>query len=193
MIIIKFIDGKPELTFEVSTIKKAVLKAIELDNSLTGADLTGSNLTGSNLRDADLTGANLRGANLRDADLTGANLRDADLRGADLRGANLTGANLTGANLRDADLRGADLTGADLRGADLTGADLDFSCWPLWCFSLKVKIDKRLFCQLLYHTIRAGRSVDDDEVKALLNSESIINLANQFHRVKECGKIEANK
>lgn len=93
---------------------------------------------------------------------------------------------LRGANLHEADLRGANLSWADLRGADL-----DFSCWPLWCGSLNVKIDKRIFCQLLYHTLRAGQSIDDPEVKRLFEIPEIVNLANKFHRVEECGKIEA--
>lgn len=71
-------------------------------------------------------------------------------------GADLFGADLLGANLHDANLRGADLLGANLRGANLRGADLDYSCWPLWCGSLDVKIDKHIFCQLLYHTLRGG-------------------------------------
>ena len=103
-----------------------------------------------------------------------ANLRDADLRGADLHGA---------------DLRGAELSWAELSWADLRGADVDFSCWPLWCGSINVKIDKRIFCQLLYHTLRAGQSVDDPEVKRLFEIPEIVNLANQFHLVDECGKL----
>ncbi len=81
-------------------------------------------------------------------------------------------------------------SGANLRGANLQGADVDFSCWPLWCGSLNVKIDKRIFCQLLYHTLRVGKSVDDPEVKKLFEIPELVNLANQFHRVDECGKIE---
>lgn len=81
-------------------------------------------------------------------------------------------------------------SGADLRGADLRGADVDFSFWPLWCGSLDAVIDKRIFCQLLYHTMRAGKSVDDPEVKRLFDIPEVVNLANQFHRVDECGKIE---
>ena len=126
-----------------------------------------------------------RGANLRGADLSGSNLRGADLTRSNLTGANLTRANLTGANLREADLTSADLTVANLREADI-----DFSCWPLWCGSLDVKIDKRIFCQLLYHTLRAGKSVDDPEVKRLFEIPEIVDLANQFHWVDECGEIE---
>jgi len=132
------------------------------------------------LREADLRKADLREADLREADLNGANLRWADLRSADLREADLNGADLFGANLR----------WANLREADLRGADVDFSCWPLWCGSLDVKIDKRIFCQLLYHALRAGQSVDDPEVKRLFEIPKVVNLANKFHRVDECGKIE---
>ena len=114
----------------------------------------------------------------------------ADLNWADLRRANLREADLSGADLREADLSGADLSEADLRGADLSGADVDFSCWPLWCGSLNVKIDKRIFCQLLYHTLRAGKSVDDPEVNRLFEIPEVVHLANRFHRVDECGEIE---
>ena len=120
----------------------------------------------------------------------GADLRWADLRWADLCGADLRRANLRGANLRGANLFGANLSRANLFGANLQVADVDFSCRPLWCGSLNVKIDKRIFCQLLYHTLRAGQSVDDPEVKRLFEIPEIVNLANQFHRVDECGKIE---
>ena len=110
-----------------------------------------------------------------------ANLRGADLREADLRGANLWRANLRGANLR-----GAHLWGTDLREADLRGADLDYSCWPLWCGSLDVRVCKWIAAQLAYHFCRLD--CDDPEVIAAQNA--IIPLANQFHRADECGKLE---
>lgn len=99
-------------------------------------------------------------------------------------------ANLNRANLRYADLRYANLRGAYLRDTRLYGVDLDYSCLPLWCGSLKAKIDKRVFCQLLYHTLRAGQSVDDPEVKKLFSISEVVALANQFRRVKECGVIK---
>ena len=137
---------------------------------------------------ANLRGANLRGANLRDANLDGADLRDANLRDANLRGANLRGADLRGANLRGANLCDANLRGANLRGADLRGASLDYGCWPLWCGSLDVTIDKRIFAQLAYHLCRTV--CDDPEVQEA--QRSLRRIANQFHRVNECGRIGAD-
>ena len=115
-----------------------------------------------------------------------ANLREADLRGADLREADLRGANLREADLRGADLWEANLWEANLRGADLREADLDYSCWPLWCGSLDVRVCKRIAAQLAYHFCRLD--CDDQEVIAAQNA--IIPLANQFHRADDCGKLE---
>ena len=145
------------------------------------ADLCGANLRGASLQEADLCGANLCGANLQ-----GANLQGADLQGADLRGADLRGANLQRADLREANLRGANLQRADLREANLREANLDYSCWPLWCGSLDVRVCKRIAAQLAYHFCRLD--CDDPEVIAAQNA--LIPLANQFHRVDECGKLE---
>jgi uncharacterized protein YjbI with pentapeptide repeats len=160
------------------------------------ADLRGANLRRADLRDADLRGANLRRADLRDANLRGANLRRADLRdanlsgadlsGADLRRADLFGADLFGADLRDANLRGADLRRANLRRADLRRADLDFSCWPLWCGGLAVKVCKRIAVQLAYHFCK----LDCDDPEYIAARNAILDFANQFHRVGECGKLE---
>ena len=106
------------------------------------------------------------------------------------RKISLSEADLSFADLRRADLSKADLRFADLRFADLRGADLDYGSWPLWCGSLSVKIDKKIFCQLLYHVVRAGQSVDNEEVRKFLDLPEVIRLANQFHRAKECGEIK---
>ena len=116
---------------------------------------------------------------------------DYDLRGADLSRTNLShtdlkGAVLNGAILKGAVLRGAILNGAALRGADLRGADLDYSCYPLWCGSLHLKADKRLACQLAYHLC----SLQCDDADYIKMRNSILDFANQFHRVEECGKLE---
>lgn len=111
--------------------------------------------------------------------------RRADFRGADLRHANLRGADLTGADFRGADLRYANLYGANLWNADFRGADIDYSCWPLWCGSLNVKVDRRIFCQLAYHLCRV--IVDDDDCKEA--QLMLGRLANEFHRAAECGRV----
>ena len=143
------------------------------------------------LLDFDLRGANLRGADLRGANLRGANLCDADLYHADLRGANLCDANLRNADLRNADLRGANLCDANLRNADLCDADLrganiDYACWPLWCGSLGVKVDVRIARQLAYHLC----ALDCDDPEYIKARNAILDFANQFHRVQECGILE---
>lgn len=74
----------------------------------------------------------------------------------------------------------------DLRGANLRGADLDCSCYPLWCGSLNLKADKRLACQLAYHLC----SIQCDDADYIKMRNSILDFANQFHRVCECGKLE---
>ena len=118
-----------------------------------------------------LRGANLSGAGLHGADLCRAGLSDADLHGA----------NLSDANLSDADLSDANLSDANLRRADLSGADIDFSCWPLWCGSFDVKVDKRIVCQLAYHFCKLD--CDDPEVIAAQNDLTL--LANQSHIIEK--------
>ena len=133
------------------------------------------------LRYADFSNTNLSNIDLGDTRLRGINLSDADFSDADLRGANLRGANLSGA-----DLSGADLDGANLNGANLNGANLDYSCYPLSCGSLHIKADKRLACQLAYHLC----SIQCDDADYIKMRNSILDFANQFHRVDECGKLE---
>ena len=117
----------------------------------------------------------------------------ADLRGADLCDANLYGADLRSADLYGADLYGADLRSADLCDADLYGANLDYSCLPLWCGGLDINIDDRIAVQILYHLVRnvIGSINTSPEIKTLLSSNEIIAAANQFHRVNECGLLDA--
>ena len=143
---------------EVLKLLKRGRKQAILDYDLKGADLSGADLKGANLKGADLSGANLMEANLRDTNLINTDLSGADLRGADLRGANL-------------------------RGANLNGADLDYSCYPLWCGSLYIKADKRLACQLAYHLC----SIQCDDADYIKMRNSILDFANQFHRVREGG------
>ena len=75
---------------------------------------------------------------------------------------------------------------ANLQGANLRKANIDYSCWPIWCGSLDVKVDKRIAVQLAYHFCR----LDCDDPEYLAMREAMKDFANQFHRVDECGEIE---
>jgi hypothetical protein len=70
--------------------------------------------------------------------------------------------------------------------ADLTRANLDFSCWPLWCGSKGVKVDKRIACQLIAHV--CVLDCDDPEVKKA--QKYLMKLARQSHRAKELGLVK---
>ena len=111
---------------------------------------------------------------------------DYNLRGADLSHTDLSYTDLSYTDLSHTDLNGAVLNGAVLKGADLRGADLDYSCYPLSCGSLHLKADKRLACQLAYYL--CSLQCDDSDYIKMRNS--ILDFANQFHRVCECGKLE---
>ena len=139
----------------------------------------------ASLSHADLRGASLRYANLSHADLSGADLSDADLRDANLKYANLRDADLKYANLRD-----ADLTDADLRGANLRDANLDYSCLPLWCGSLEAHFDDRQLVQIAYHLVKAGLQSKNASEETKTELSKLIDFANKFHRVDECGEIK---
>ena len=126
------------------------------------------------------------------ANLKGANLERANLKWANLKWANLEGANLEGANLKWANLKWANLKGANLEGANLKGANLDYSAFPLWCGGLDVHIDDRQATQLLYHLVRnvLYSKNTSKAMKKICRIKSLVNQANKFHRVDECGKIE---
>ena len=152
------------------------------------ADLWNANLWNANLRNVDLRNTNLRNADLRNADLQNAdlwnaNLWSADLRNANLRNANLRNANLQYANLQYADLWNANLRNADLRNTNLRNADIDYSCWPLWCGSNKVKIDRKIFIQLLSHL--AMVNVNDKDCEKIIQLKLVQNLISEFHHKNE--------
>ena len=166
---------------------------------LSGADLRGADLSGADLRRATLSGATLSWATLSGADLSGATLSVADLSGADLRratlsGATLSGADLSGAGLSEADLSGADLrratlSGAGLSEADLSGADLDYSCWPLWCGSNGVIVDRKIAAQLAAHFC----VLDCDDPDYLKAREAILEFAKTSHRAQDLGLLEVKE
>ena len=125
----------------------------------------------ADLQNANLRNADLRGANLRGADLWGANLRGADLWSADLQGADLQNADLRNADLWGADFQNADLWGADLQNADLRNANLDFSSGiPFRCGGTKIKGDRRLFAQMVFHLTRQDWQELSEQEQTWLNA-----------------------
>ena len=117
----------------------------------------------------------------------------AYLRGANLRGADLWRANLRGANLQDAYLQNANLRGANLQDADLRGANLDYSCWPLWCGSLKAHIDDRIGIQLLYHAVSSILYSKYTSKWLKKGVSCVVWICNKFHRMAECGELKEYK
>ena len=159
--------------------------------NLAGTDLEGANLAGTDLEGANLRRTNLARANLRRTNLRSANLRRTNLAGANLRETNLEGANLREANLRLANLKGANLRLANLKGANLAGAEIDYSAWPLWCYSLDVHVDERQVAQLLYHVlslVKYSKHISE-ETKQLLMTKNNLAVALKFHRADECERL----
>ena len=93
-------------------------------------------------------------------------------------------ADLSRADLSRADLSRADLSGANLYWADLSGADLDYSCWPLWCGSKKVKVDIKIVYQLIAHLCVV--ECDDKIFKRV--QKFLLPFAKKFHRWDALGK-----
>ena len=112
------------------------------------------------------------------ANLSGANLFGANLSRANLYGADLSWADLSWADLSRANLLSADLSRADLLSADLSWANIDFSCWPLWCGSKKVKVDIRIVYQLIAHL--CVLECDDKIFKRV--QKFLLPFAKKFHR-----------
>ena len=84
----------------------------------------------------------------------------------------------------------ADLRWADLTEANLTEANLDFSCLPLWCGSLRANFDDKQITQIAYHLVKSGLQSTNTSKDTKQELEKLIDFANKFHRVNECGRIE---
>ena len=159
------------MTDKDNTMGKAELEKILKSHREWLLGITGGER--AELRNYDLTGADLTGADLRYADLRNVDLRNVDLRNIDLRNSYLINSDLRNVNLKNSDLRNV-----DLRNSDLRGANLDFASWPLWCGSLKVKVDSRIAKQLMYHALAVLPGEDREEFLA-----DPLKYANGFHRV----------
>lgn len=155
-------------------------------------DLQRAGLQQTDLRCANLQNAKLHRAKLQRAKLQSAELQHTVLKHADLHGADLQNAKLLSAVLQHTDLRCTDLLGADLQYADMRDANIDYASWPLWCGSLKAYVDDRIAIQLLYHTLSVVQYSPyvSEDVKRTLLTQDMVDVANRFHRVDECGKLK---
>ena len=149
------------------------------------------------LNGAVMIGLDMRAANMRDADMSDANIRDAYMSGTDMSWANMSGtdmrsAYMSGANMHGTNMSWADICGAYINDADMKGTNIDYSCWPLWCGSLRAQIDERIARQLLYHVLSAVSHSKNcsEEFKAALLTETNVTVANGFHHVKGCGYLK---
>jgi uncharacterized protein YjbI with pentapeptide repeats len=79
---------------------------------------------------------------------------------------------------------------ANLERANLEGAYLDYSCLPLWCGSLNAHFDDRQLRQIAYHLVKAGLQSTNASKETKAELAKLIDFANRFHRVKECGEIK---
>ena len=155
-------------------------------------DMRGANMRRANLQYADMQDVDMRGADMRRADMQDADMQEADMRGANMQRANLQYADMRHADMHGANLEGADMHGANLEGANMRGTDIDYSAWPLWCGSLKAHVDNRIAIQLLYHALSVVQHSPyvSEDIKRTLLTPDVVKVANRFHRVGECEKLE---
>lgn len=189
------------LVLEYAYAQDTDLRAVNLRNArlpdanFTDANLQGTDFSGADLRSANFTRADLRYANFKRANLTTCVFANADARRAYFRNARLRRANLAHADFTDADLCYTDLSltilvETNLTGADLYAANLDFSCFPLWCGSLRAKANESLIIQLLYHTLSLVENSDvSQDLKQALLTDDLLRIANKVHHMYECRKI----
>ena len=90
---------------------------------------------------------------------------------------------LSGDGGHEVDLHGVDLHEADLRGVDLRGVDVDYSCWPLWCGTMGVKVDRKIAAQLAAHF--CVLDCDDPDYQAARNA--LLDFARTSHRAIDLG------
>ena len=119
------------------------------------------------------------------ANLKWAYLKWANLKRANLKWAYLKWANLKWAYLKWANLKWANLEGVYLEGANLKWACVDFSCWPLWCGSKGVKVDKNIAAQLAAHFC----VLDCDDPEYIKARDAIMEFAKTSHRASDLGLI----
>ncbi len=77
----------------------------------------------------------------------------------------------------------ADLRWANLQYADLREVDLDFACFPLWCGTNKIKVDRKIAAQVALHFC----CLDCDDMNYQKARATIIDFARTSHRAQDMG------
>ena len=61
---------------------------------------------------------------------------------------------------------------------------------PLWCGSLEAHFDDKQLVQIAYHLVKAGLQSKNASEETKNQLAKLIDFANKFHRVGECGEIK---
>lgn len=150
--------------------------AILFETSFNESEITNTFFNNADLRNSSFKFSELNFCTFNGADCSGANFENVDFGRVMIRWAKLIGASFCNSRLGR----------ANLRSSNLIGSDIDFSSLPLSCRGLDWEIDERIAAQLAYHF--CSMRCENREVKEAQNA--LLNLANKFHRVEECGLIE---
>lgn len=130
-----------------------------------------------------LTGRDLSGTSLQKLCLQEVNFKNSILKNVDFQDSDMQRTVLSEVDAQNSNFCGVDFFGTDFQRADFRGVNMDHSCWPLWCGSFDVKVDKRIAAQLAYHFCR----LDCNDPEYIRARNMLIDFANQFHMAKDCG------
>lgn len=131
-----------------------------------GCDMTECRMDMSEFNSCDLSGARLEKVSARRSVFLVCEIESAYAEGSDFSATQFNSCNMDSCDMNNAILHGVQFCrcntrGMHLNGSDMTGANIDYSAWPMWCGSYGVKVDRRLFEQLVMHL--CGVVVDDRE------------------------------
>lgn len=105
---------------------------------------------------------------------------DADLERCDFSRACCLNSDFTNARLV-----GVNFHGCELANANFISADIDYASLPMSCNSLHLTVDQRIAVQMAYHFC----ALNCDDPAFITARNAILDFANTFHRVEECGKL----
>jgi len=185
--------------------KKADFKDCNLSNlRISEADFTGIDFTGANLSKSDFRCSNFNFAIFTDANFSNSVVRCCTFKHAELIRTNFYGSDMEHTNLEEADCTDADFRKTQLGmsniieawfcNTDFNEAVLNCSCMPLSYGNLRAHYDDNHVLQQLYHilkNVQYSKNVSN-EIKEVLLTESIIELANRISEIFKYEEIKSN-